>query len=79
MRTLLLALPMLVSSTNAGASLNTSETTNIGVSIQPATFASEPAEVEDAKCGEPRRVLFILRDPSGAVVAMGAANVTLPC
>ena len=79
MKTQLIAIIALVASTPAGASINTSETTPLDITPQPVAYNSAPAAEPDLRCGEPRQMLFILRDPSGAVVAMGVAEVPATC
>lgn len=79
MKTQLIALTFFLASTPAGASINTADTPSLDVTPQPAAFVSEPVVSTDATCGTPREMLFILRDPSGAIVAMGVAEVTPPC
>jgi hypothetical protein len=70
---------LLIASTPAGASINATEATPLGMDLQLAAFAGEPVAQADPACGEAREMLYILRDPSGAIVAMGVAEVTPDC
>ena len=79
MKTQLIALIACLASTPVGASINTSVDTPLDMTPQPATYQAEPAAVPDAPCGKPQQLLFILRDPSGAVIAMGVAEVPASC
>jgi hypothetical protein len=79
MKTQLIALIFLLASTPAGASINTAEATPLDMTPQPAAHSSEPVVPRHPKCGEAREMLFILRDPSGSIVAMGLAKVTPSC
>ena len=79
MKTQLIAFIALLASTPAGASINTSEATPLDIAPQPAAYQSEPAPQVDSLCGEPRQMMFILRDSSGAIVAMGVAEVPATC
>ena len=79
MKTLLIALTFLLASSPAGASINTSEATPLDMTPQPAAYRTEPATPPDSACGKPHEMLFILRDPSGAIVAMGVAEVAPTC
>jgi hypothetical protein len=79
MKTPLIAIIALLASTPAGASIDTSEATSPDIAPQPAAYQSEPAPQPESKCGEPRQMMFILRDQSGAVVAMGIAEVPTTC
>ena len=79
MKTQLIAFISLLAATPALASLNTAETTPLDIAPQPASYQREPAALPDFKCGKPQRMMFILRDPSGAIVAMGVAEVPATC
>jgi hypothetical protein len=79
MKTQLIALIALLGSTPAGASINTSEATPLDIAPQPASYQKDPVPRVDSRCGEPRQMMFILRDPSGAIVAMGVAEVPVTC
>ena len=79
MKTQLIALIACLASTPVGASINTSEDAPLDLAPQPATYHAAPAAIPDTSCGKPQQMLFILRDPSGAVVAMGVAQVPASC
>ena len=79
MKTQLIAFIALLASTPADASLNTSEDTSRDIAPQPAAYQKEPAPQPVLRCGKPRQMMFILRDPSGAIVAMGIAEVPATC
>lgn len=79
MKTQLIAFIALLASTPAGAAINTAEATSLEIAPQPAAFMPEPTPQPVAKCGEPRQMMFILRDPSGAIVAMGVAELPAAC
>lgn len=79
MKTHLIAFISLFAATPAVASLNTAETTPLDIAPQPASYQQEPAAMPDSKCGQPQQMMFILRDASGAVVAMGVAEVPATC
>lgn len=79
MKTQLIALIALLSSTPAGASINTSIATPMDIAPQPAAYQAEPAIEPATDCGDPKQMIFILRDPSGAIVAMGVAQVPATC
>lgn len=79
MKTQLIAIIALLASTPAGASIDTSAATSPDITPQPVAYASEPAIKRDIGCGKPQHMLFILRDPSGAIVAMGVAEVPATC
>lgn len=79
MKTQLIALIGLLASSPAGASINISESPVLDIAPQPATYRSEQAVEPDSVCGEPRQMLFILRDPSGSIVAMGVAEMPATC
>lgn len=79
MKTQLIAFLALLASTPAGASVNTAETAPLDITPQPAAYQEELATQPVSRCGKPQQMLFILRDPSGAVVAMGVAEVPATC
>lgn len=79
MKTQLIAIITLLASTPAGASINTSIATSLDIAPQPVAYDSEPSTKPDIGCGKPQQMLFILRDPSGAIVAMGVAEVPATC
>lgn len=79
MKTQLIAFISLLASTPALASLGTAETTPMDIAPQPASYQHEPSALPDSECGEPQQMMFILRDPSGAIVAMGVAEVPASC
>jgi hypothetical protein len=79
MKTSSIVLITLFAATPAGASLNTSDSTPFAVAPQPAAYRSEPHPVPDTTCAKPRKMIFILRDPSGSIVAMGVAQVPATC
>ena len=79
MKTQLIAVTALLASTPAAASINTSEVTPLDIAPQPAAYQSEPAPPLNSLCGEPRQMMFILRDASGTIVAMGVAEVPATC
>jgi hypothetical protein len=78
MKTHFIALITLLASTPAGASINTSEATPLNITPQPVAYDNTQI-VQPDKCGKPQQMLFILRDPSGAIVAMGVAEMPATC
>lgn len=78
MKTQFISLIALLASTPAGASINTSVITPVDITPQPVVYDRAPVLQPD-KCGKPQQMLFILRDPSGAIVAMGVAEVPATC
>lgn len=79
MKTQLIAFMALFAPGIADASINTSEAMPLAIASQPATYQEEPFAAPDATCREARQMIFILRDPSGAIVAMGVARVPESC
>jgi hypothetical protein len=79
MKTQLIALLTLFAATPAGASIDASDVPPLSIAPQPAVYQAEPAIEPATKCGAPRQMIFILRDPSGAIVAMGVAQVPATC
>lgn len=79
MKTPFIALITLLAANQAGASINASEATPLDMTPQPVAFDSEPAVEPLSSCGKPQQMLFILRDVSGAIVAMGVAEMPAPC
>jgi hypothetical protein len=79
MKTQLIALAFLVASSPAGASINMSEGVPLAVTPQPVALDAQPVAIPEPVCGEPRQMIFILRDASGGIVAMGVAEVAPSC
>lgn len=79
MKTQLIALMTLFAPDIAHASINTSEATPLAIAPEPATYQEEPFAEADAACPETRQMIFILRDPRGAIAAMGVAQVPESC
>ena len=79
MKTQLIAIITLLASTPAGASIDTSAATSVDITPQPVAYQSEPRVKPDVGCEKPQHLLFILRDPNGAIVAMGVAEVPATC
>ena len=79
MKTQLIAFVTLLASSPAVASINSSEVTPMDIAPQPAAYRSQTASQLEPHCGDTRQMMFILRDPSGAIVAMGVAEVPAPC
>lgn len=79
MKTQLIAFIALLASSPAGASINTSADTALDIAPQPAAYRNQPAIQPDPKCGKPQKMMFILRDPAGAIVAMGIAEMPATC
>lgn len=79
MKTQLIALAFLAASSAADASINMSDDVTLALAPQPASFDAQPGATHDSVCGEPRQMIFILRDPSGAIVAMGVTEAAASC
>jgi hypothetical protein len=79
MKTQFIALIALLAASPAGASVNTSEAMRLEMTPQPVAFDSDPAVEPISTCGRPQQMLFILRDVSGAIVAMGVAEAPAAC
>jgi len=79
MKTQLIALIAFLATTPVAAAINTSEDIPLDIAPQPAAYQAKPAPMPDISCGKPQQMLFILRDPSGAIVAMGVAQVPATC
>lgn len=79
MKAQLMALAAALASTPALASLGASDRADRGMDLQPADFAAPSTVPAVTGCGQPRVMLFILRDGGGGVVAAALVQVKPDC